>query len=161
PDRMPGAVEEVRTEAGVDDDLAAGVVDLVAVHRRARLELLRDEGVGGIAGVAHDAEDLDVLLWRLLPGAGAPREVVVDPRRVRAASPQVEKDRVAALEDLRVLLRRLEVRVGRVLVEPDDRALPLAGEAFFLEPADDPLFEAELVDLRSVPERLRHRLERL
>ena len=58
----------------------------------------------------NDGKDLLVVVGRLRAGEATPRHVVVDPVGFLVPRPQIDEDRVAGGERVRVGGRRLEVR---------------------------------------------------
>lgn len=162
-DIMTRAVGEVFSKAGVNDDAAGGVISLVAVDGAVGGEGLFYGGDSGVAGGGDGGEDFLFDFCGLAADDGGPGDVVVDAgdrdfiglallrrgftRRalgwVVEAAPDVDEEKVAVFDLSTVLGGGVVMRIRRVLVDADVRAV-LPGDALRAHLVAEPFFEVVL-----------------
>src|SRR6266536_5082584 len=140
---MPGAVDEVVAEACVFNDRTRGPIDLPSRDWACGCDGVDDEPGSGLAGVAHDAEDLLLALAGLGDDAG-PGDVVVDRFRSVQLGPDIDEDKVAGLEVAGEILGGLIVRIAAVGAGGDN-GQTVGDQMLALQCLGQPLTDAPLV----------------
>src|SRR5215204_2893701 len=131
-DGVARAVRELFAVAGALDTAAGHVVHFGGAYLPAFAEGRADGLGGGVAGLTHDVEDLDVLVGHRLANIADPGLVGDDGAGPLQLFRDVEEDEVAAADGRAALGGREVVRVGRVRADRDIAAArrhPLVGEA--------------------------------